>query len=230
MHLHKLKQERLNVLALLVVVVPAVLVLGISGCGAKPPPATSDPAALPRAAVSPSPTVAQATRVPAALTTGWATYRDPHVAFQVPLPPGWHAGSFPWTTPGGPSYYIVQFFPPHTPVMPSVAAAEKAPELIQITVVSAPPYSTVANDSNFVAEASPVAIGNTSATLYDRHFAGEGVEVLRIAYVQQGTLQFSFNLHLQLENYTESVLDPAEVNRDTALYLGMLQGFHLATT
>jgi hypothetical protein len=107
---------------------------------------------------------------------------------------------------------------------------EKAPELIQISVVSAPPYSTVPPDPNWVAEASPVAIGNTSAILYDRHFVTAGVEVLRIANLQQGTLQFSFELHLQLENYTESVLDPAEVNRDTALYLGMLQGFHLTTT
>jgi hypothetical protein len=101
-----------------------------------------------------------------------------------------------------------------------------APELIQITVASAPPYSSVAHDPSWFAEASPVAIGNTSATLYDRYDAGE--EVLRMAYLQQGALQFSFSLRVASARASVAV-DPAEINADMARHLGMLQGFHLTT-
>jgi hypothetical protein len=103
-----------------------------------------------------------------------------------------------------------------------------APELIQITVVSAPPYSSVVGDPSWGAETGPVAIGNTQATLYDR---GDptGEEVLRTAELQQGALQFSFYLRVASDRASVAV-DPAKVNRDASLYLGMLCGFQLTTS
>lgn len=222
---------RVNETVLMVPMVPAVLIFGLSGCGTKAPATTSVPLASPRAAVPPSPAsvvVSATPLVPPAVTTGWATYRDPRFAFHVLLPPGWHAGSFTSTTPTGPSYYIVQFFPPQTPVKPGDGATTTAPELIQITVASAPPYGSVANDPSWGAEPSPVMIGTTQATLY-YHGDPTGEEVLRMAYLQQGALQFSFSLRVASDKAPVAV-DPAKVTRDMALYLGMLQRFHLTTS
>jgi hypothetical protein len=103
------------------------------------------------------------------------------------------------------------------------------PELIEITVVSAPPYTAMAYDGNWFAETTPVAIGNMQATLYDRTDWTDGsFELLRSAQVQDGTLQLGFLLHVMPNS--AYINPPTEkVDRDTSLYLGMLQGFHLTT-
>ena len=101
------------------------------------------------------------------------------------------------------------------------------PELIEITVVSAPPYISVAGDGDWFAETTPVAIGNTQSTLYDRNDSMDlGVD--RMAEVQHGALQFAFSLHVASASASVDVA-PTEVNRDTSLYLGMLRGFLLTT-
>ncbi len=225
-------RRRIDALALVALIGAALLLVGMAGCDAatsatsattKPVPTTT-----PSATASPSPTysvvVRAVPRVPAASTAGWATYRDPQFALQVPLPPGWRAGAFTTSTPGGPTYYIVQFFPPQSQGQPGLGAVEKEPELIQITVMTAPPYTTVAGNPSWFAEASPVSIGGTPSTLYDRYNSGE--EVSLSAGLMHGALQFTFNLNVMFVNYSVE-LDPAEVNRDTSLYLGMMQGFSL---
>src|SRR5260370_20224067 len=72
---------------------------------------------------------ASAAAVPVAPRAGWAWYREPHLGFQVPIPPGWQPGTYTDTPPGGPSSFTVQFFPPQTPVAPGPAASAKAPRL-----------------------------------------------------------------------------------------------------
>jgi hypothetical protein len=217
---------------LMVLLVPAILILGMTGCGATAPANSSVPSVHPGAALSPSPSPPASVSpafplVAPAQTSGWAAYRDRHVAFAVPLPPGWRAGSFTSTTPGGPTYYIVQFFPPQSPVNPGVGASSMAPELIEITVVSAAPYISVAGDANWIPEADTVTIGNTQSTLYDR-MSPSGEELDRIAEVRHGALQFAFNLHVASASASMN-LDPAKVNSDTSLYLAMMQGFQLTT-
>ena len=223
------KPAQNNFMIVMVLILSLAAIFGITGCGGDTSIATSVSSASPRTTIlpSPSPTVVLAApRVSAATTTGWAIYQDPRFAFQVPLPPGWRAVTFTSSTPSGPGYYTVQFFPPQSQGKPGEAAASMEPALIEVTVVSSPPYVTVAKDPSWIAEASPVAIGNTSSTLYDRYASGQ--EVDRIAELMSGALQFTFTLRVATASASAD-LNPAEVSRDTSLYLGMMQGFRLTT-
>jgi hypothetical protein len=91
--------------------VPANLLVGMAGCGTNEQANDLVPAVSPTVAISsshaaaptpsPSPTWFPVVgRVTPTSTTGWATYRDAHYPFRVPLPPGWRPGSYTGATPG----------------------------------------------------------------------------------------------------------------------------------
>lgn len=212
----------------LMLFVLAILMMGLMGCGG--PAATAPSTTSPHSTTSLSPTRPSATATAAvtpAVTTGWPIYRDSQVAFQVPLPPGWRVGSFTSPTPNGPDEYTVQCFPPQSHGQPGAGAASMEPELIEITVVFAPPYASVADDPNWQPEAHPVAIGSTQAIVYDR--LPDWEEILRLAATYRGRLQFVFELHL-LSEEAPVALDPTKIKSATALFLGMMQGFHYPAT
>jgi hypothetical protein len=209
--------------------VGALLALGLAGCGSAPQvsvaagsTARPSPTATPVGDTWTCAPAASAAAVSVAPRAGWAWYRDPHIGFQVPNPPGWRAGTFTNATPGGPSSFTVQFFPPQTPMAPGPAASAKAPRLIAITVMPTGIYPMVSQDPAWCTEPSPVALGSSQVTLYDRGAPDAG-ELLREAETgfQGQTLLFEMK-ELAIE---QPRLDPATVRNDTALYLAMLQGF-----
>ncbi len=204
-----------------------LVIVGLAGCGVRAstsPSTTSAASPPPSVSASPSATVMMATvTVTAAATNGWATYTDSYVGFQVPLPPGWRAGAFTSATSSGSAQYIVQFFPPQSHGTPSAGAAAMEPELIQITVVSAPPHISVADNPHWIPVVNPVAIGNTPSTMYEL-MPSSGSEVNLIAATKRGAMQFVFNFHI-LSPQASTTLDTARLNSAVSLYLGMLQGF-----
>lgn len=210
----------------LLVFVLAILVIGMAGCSGRA--SISFTTALPRPSVSTAPSVTATASVTAAETNGWATYRDPRFAFQVPLPPGWQPASLTWPPQpdkGGYNYYIVQFFPPGPHGDPGPGASAHAPELIQMTVtLSGPATPSLAQNPGFSPEPRTVALGTTQVQLYDSGSPGYGTEIGRAAETTLGTYPMLFGMHYQ----TNGAWDPAVAQRDIALFLAVLQGFHPA--
>jgi hypothetical protein len=165
---------------------------------------------------------ASAAAVPVAPRAGWAWYREPHLGFQVPIPPGWQPGTYTDTTPGGPSSFTVQFFPPQTPVAPGPAASAKAPRLIDITLMPAGNFPMVSQDPAWCTEPSPVALGSSQVTVYDRGAPDDRGLLRAIETSFQG---YTLLFEMKEAAIRQPWLDPAAVRGDTALYLAMLQGF-----
>lgn len=206
----------------------ALLVLGLAGCGASvslssaaraAPTATAPATAMPVATATPTPVI---TPAPSA---GWAVYRDPRFAFQVPIPSGWQPASLIWPPQpesNGFNYYMVQFFPPGPHGEPGAGASAKAPELIQISVTLSGPFtSSLAQNTGFTREAGTVALGGEQVPLYDRGQPGYGSSILRAAETTLGTYPMLFEMHYN----AVGAWDPAIAQRDISLYLAMMQGF-----
>ena len=230
----------------------AIMVIGITGCGSQTSTtsvaATQTASPRPAMIASPRPAITATAPATAAVTTGWATYLDTHVAFQVPLPPGWRTGSYTLAQSNGQALYNVLFFPPQSRGTAGMVADYGEPELIRVTVVSTAPYESVEQNWPWTPEAQPVMNGNTPITVYDRIAqSGQGIdrceplacvvvatptdtqitpssqEIDRFAETRHGALQFVF----YLRERSSTPLDWSRVNSTTSLYLGMIQGFQL---
>jgi hypothetical protein len=88
--------------------------------------------------------------------------------------------------------------------------------------MSAAPYFIVTADPNWIPQPGTIAIGNAQCVLYDRSPGGSQVD--QISQRTFGALQFTFRLHVATASASLQ-LDPATVDADTSLYLGMLGGF-----
>jgi hypothetical protein len=226
-------EKRLGSQIIMLLLAPLLVSAALAGWGSAPRVSQVSAAA---STTGPSPTAtatavqdiwmcapaASAAAVPVAPSAGWAWYRDPHLGFQVPIPPGWRPGTYTNATPGGPSSFTVQFFPPQTPVAPGPGASAKAPRLLAITVMPTGIYPMLSQDSAWCTEPTQVSLGSSQVTLYDRGAPDAG-ELLREAETgfQGQTLLFEMK-ELAIG---QPRLDPTTVRGDTALYLAMLQGF-----
>ena len=212
--------------------VAALLALGLAGCGASvsgsgaPPTAPRAPAFAPlgtRTDVA-TPTLV----ITPASSAGWATYRDPRFAFEVPLPPGWQPASLTWPPQpdkDGYNYYIVQFFPPGQHGEPGPGASAYAPELIEISVtLSGPATPSLAQLPGSSPEPGTVALGTTQVQLYDSGSPGYGSEIGREAETTLGAYPMFFEMHY----LAMGAWNPAIAQRDVALFLAMMQGYRPA--
>jgi hypothetical protein len=229
-------EKRIGRQIIMLLLAPLLVSAALAACGSAPR------VSLVSAAVSttgPSPTAtatavqdiwmcapaASAAAVPVAPRAGWAWYREPHLGFQVPIPPGWQPGTYTDTTPGGPSSFTVQFFPPHSPspLDPGPGAAAMEPRLITISAMPAGFYPSVSQDPAKCKEQSPVVVGNSQVSLYHQDDSID-LGLLRIGEIDFRGYTLLFEMKENAILPAQEV-DPATVRNDTALYLAMLQGF-----
>lgn len=155
------------------------------------------------------------------LPAGWTSYHDTRFSFQLPVPPGWHAGAFS----DGPlddetCAWVVDVLPPNVPGPPEKATVEHVPELMSVTVNVSCHEWQPSDDTHFVPEAHPITISGATATLYDNDTAGYGVE--RVAVTKFGGHQY----RIYMQSHTSPAdMSDATTQRDLALYKQMLQGF-----
>ncbi|WIG58186.1 MAG: hypothetical protein OJF49_000931 [Ktedonobacterales bacterium] len=162
----------------------------------------------------PTPTSLVAHIQPAS-TQGWAIYHDSTFPFQLPMPPGWRAGSYVDDRNGtSQCEYVVDFFPPGSNGVAMDGAQEKEPELIFLYVkMKCQPFDPHGLAS-LVADPSPIGLGSTQTTLYVSNLPAADGPVL-IALAMLGGHQYQYSLQST----------QAKGQEDIALFLGMLRDF-----
>ena len=154
-----------------------------------------------------------------ALPAGWRWYHDTRFPFQMPIPPGWHAGAFS----DGPLNHetcgwVVGILPAYLPGPPDKGSLEYAPEIISVIVnISCPEYPIPDFD---IPEAHPITISGATATIYDNDIPGSGVE--RVAVTRFGGHRYIIDMHVY---GSEGHLSDATVQRDLAFYKQVLSSF-----
>ena len=177
-----------------------------------PVPLISDPTATP----APSSTV-PAYLLPNAplLPAGWTWYRDSTGHFEVPLAPGWRAGSYFYTDGVRNCAYGVQFFPPGAGGSAGSAQATFAPRLIEIDLnVSCTSSWSINPEPYIVREPNPVIVDGQPVIVWDNVAATP--EVHEFAYATFQGHQFAFVVNCQDSNFI--VTDPKVFHQ-------MLHGF-----
>ncbi len=148
----------------------------------------------------------------------WTVYHDARFPMQVPVPPGWHPGSFD----AGPiknetCKYAVDFFPPGRPVNPGLGAHEYEQLLIIIMVnISCDPW-TQAGDPVFQPDPTPITISGSPATLYNNTSYSALPSDEQVVEATFGGHQYLLGLHVHVAR------DQAQQVHNT--FLRMLQGF-----
>jgi hypothetical protein len=155
------------------------------------------------------------------LPAGWTWYHDTRFPFQLPIPPGWHAGAFS----DGPLNdetcgWVVGILPGYLPGPPDKGALEYAPEEISVIVNISCPEWQPSDDPHFVPEAHSITISGATATLYDNDIPGYGVE--RVAVMRFGGHQY--RVFMGADPSRRPVSD-ATVQRDLAFYKHVLRSF-----
>lgn len=155
------------------------------------------------------------------LPKGWTSYHDTHFPFQLPVPPGWHAGAFS----DGPlndetCAWVVGILTPNQPGPPDKGALEYANEVISVTVNIGCREWQPSDDTHFVPEAHPITISGATATLYDGDVPGYSIQ--RVAVTRFGGHQYRFFLQADTSGVNMS---DATAQHDLALYMQVLRGF-----
>lgn len=156
-----------------------------------------------------------------ALPAGWTWYHDTRFPFQLPIPPGWHAGAFS----DGPLNnetcgWVVGILPSTEPGPPDKGTLAYAPEIITLMVNISCREWQPSDDPHFVPEAHSITISGATAILYDNDIPGSGVQ--RSAVTRFGGHQYQIGMHVL---GSEGHLSDATVQRDLAFYLQVLRGF-----
>ena len=138
-----------------------------------------------------APTVTPGARCSAqALPVGWTWYRDARYPFRIAAPPLWRSGAFEYVPDGSnlglssPSYtYVVDFFGPGSPGKAASNGMERFDTFPPVITIEVGVGSQARIDvfttqpTNFLAQPTPVCIGNTPVILYVFH-GGEEMAAL----------------------------------------------------
>jgi hypothetical protein len=124
-----------------------------------------------------------------ALPAGWTWYQDVRYPFRIAVPPQWRSGAFEYVPDGSdlgtasPTYtHVVDFFGPGSHGQAASNGMERFDTFppvitIEVGVGSEARSNALAQNSDFVAQPTPVCLGSTPVTLYAFH-GGEELEAV----------------------------------------------------